>query len=308
MKHTLFTLPLVMIVLITAILSVPAQTKERSYMVISSDASIAKYRQNQMEFSGGMIGASVEIDLARTAMDVTALQKMLDRDQPEVIYTVGSRAFLLASKVEAKAPIIFTSVVNYRRLPLINTSFGIAGELPAAMQLTLFRHFFPKLTTIGIVYSGQYNEQWFRKAAQEARKMGVRLVGRKIASPQGLTRSLATLLPQVDALWLVADPLVFSCQSAVEDIFSAADKEQVAVLTYSKAFRPFKPTLIVAVDDPTVGRQAAVLASRLVGGERPAMQVQPPAGSSILLDMAKVEQYGLQLNSTALASVNELLE
>ncbi len=123
-----------------------------------------------------------------------------------------------------------------------------------------------------------------------------------------MQRSLATLLPLVDGLWLVADPLVFSSQSALEDIFQAADEEQVAVLTYSKAFRSFKPTLILAVDDPTVGRQAAGLARNLVAGQLPASAVQPPAGSAILLDMAKARQYGLELNNAALASVNELLE
>jgi len=262
-----------LLVLVLALVTVPAQTKERSCVIISSDGTIGKYRQNQMEFNSSKIGSHLEIDLARTEMDVAALQKLLDANQPEVVYTVGARAFLLARQAKVEAPIIFSSVINYRRLPLLENTFGIAGELPAAMQLNLFRHLFPRLTTVGVVYSGQYNEQWFRRASLEARKMGIRLSGKKVVSAQDINRSLTTLLPQVDALWLVADPIVFSSQSAVEDIFQSADREQVAVLTYSQAFRPFKPTLIVAVDDPTVGRQAAGLARTLIAGKQPVMQV-----------------------------------
>ena len=306
-RHPLVLL-LALLTLLAASITVPASTGHRQLLILNSDGSIGKYRQNQMEFTATAGLTTVEIDLNRQQLDVAGLQQLLNQQQPELIYTVGSKAYLLARQAKASQPIIFSSVINYRRLPLDQSSFGISGELPPAMQLTLFRHLFPQLQNIGVLYSGQYNEQWFRTASRQARKMGFRLLGQKITSPQDLSSGLASLLPQVQGLWLVADPLVFSSQSALEDIFQAAHQRQVAVLTYSKAFRPFKPTLILAVDDPTVGRQAAAMARNIRQGRPPARQVLPPAGSAIMLDMAKVKQYGLELNSRALASVNELLE
>jgi putative ABC transport system substrate-binding protein len=116
---------------------------------------------------------------------------------------------------------------------------------------------------------------------------------------------LSRLLPKVDALWVASDPVVLANEEAVRRVFAAADDARKPSFTYSSAFAEFGPTLIVAPDVPTIGRQAAGILKSLKPGSP--KEIQSPAGSEVTLNLRAVREYRLELNEEARDSVNRFI-
>ena len=79
------------------------------------------------------------------------------------------------------------------------------------------------------------------------------------------------------------------------------------IFSYLEAFVEYGAVLIVSVDDPTLGRQAADIARETLTGRMVADKVQLPEGSHVILNLEKVTHYGLQYNESALGAVNQII-
>lgn len=274
-------------------------------LILNSDVTVEKYRTAQAAFKERIAHPVAEVDLG-SAADEGVLRNTIARENPSVIYCIGSKAYLAAQNVARGRTLLFSSVINWRRFPSTESTYGIANELPTGTQLTLFKYFFPDLRKIGVLYSEAYNREWLASALDAARDVGIELVARPVEGDPN--EVLAGLLGRVDALWLIADPVILAGRGSVEGIFRAADSMRKPVFTYDDVFEELGPSLIISIDTPTVGRQAAGLASQLVSGGRLEEHVQNPAGSSITLNMRRIEQYNLRLNLEALDSVNRIIK
>ena len=119
--------------------------------------------------------------------------------------------------------------------------------------------------------------------------------------------ALKKLLPKVDALWLIPDPIVISNIESVNKLFGQCQTAGKPIYTYDKAFAGLGATLIMSADIPTMIRQSAEIIFSIQEDRKIEEKVQNPAGSHIILNMKKVEEYGLNLNIEALDSVNEIV-
>ncbi len=271
-------------------------------LVIVSDASVARYREVRDAFTQAL-GAHAwkEVDLAQAGEP--GVRRALAASSG-VLYSIGSPAYEMARKLAPKRPIIISTALHWARLqPGTQTARVIANELPAGAQLTLFRHLFPKLRRVGVVYDPALHQQWFTQAVAAGREAGIEVLGRAVRRPVQVGSALAQLTPQVDALWLLPDPMVMADEAAARRYFTHAEAARKPVFAYSPAFTELGATLVLAPDPATTGRQAAAALLDFAG--TPA--VSAPGGSEVTLSLPRVEQYGLDLNRAALGSVNHLL-
>ncbi len=280
-----------------------AQPSAAKVLVINSDASVEKYNVAQQSFIE-TIGMPVkELNLA--GLSDSAAERAVRAEVPTALYCIGSRAFLTAGKAAKGKPTVLSSTINWQRLPAAASAHVIATEVASESQLTMFSYFFPKVKRIGVLYSAEFNRQWMADAMAAARDVGVEVIGVPVRTTSGARRELGGLLSRVDALWVTADPVVLADVAAVRTLFTACAAAKKPVFTYSTAFSEFDPTLIVAPDIPTIGRQAASLLQGLVPGAK--REVQSPAGSEVTLNLRAVKEYGLVLNNEALDSVNHVI-
>ncbi|MBC8460123.1 MAG: hypothetical protein H8D67_19220, partial [Deltaproteobacteria bacterium] len=80
------------------------------------------------------------------------------------------------------------------------------------------------------------------------------------------------------------------------------------ILSYHDAFAEYGAVLIVSVDNPTTGRQAAAISREVLSGDVVKKKVQLPAGSHIILNLRKANKYGLKYGEMALSVVNQIIE
>lgn len=277
-------------------------------LVLNSDAAVTKYQISQAEFQKIVAFPVKAIDLGDKKWDAQSVEELLYDENPDLVYCLGTKAYLIANKYVKDAPIVFSSIINWLRLPLTEKTYGVSNELPIGMEIMLFHYVFPEVRKIGVLYSKKYTEEWFQQASKEAKEMGIELIGSKVADKKQVSSHLKKLLPEVDAYWLISDPTLMTEKQELFAILDLCHQHTRPVFSYHETFASFGAALTVSVDDPTIGRQAAGIAMEVLAGAIFDDKVQFPAGSYIVLNLKRVKEYGLSYNEDALSSVNDIIE
>lgn len=290
------------------LLSVLSADEGPKIMVINSNASVDKYKVAQEEFTRSISTPVVEIDLGGKKWKIGEIEDFLYDEYPDLVYCIGTKAYLIASKFISDRNIVFSSVINWHRLPLSQKTYGVSSELNPEMQITLYRYIFPGLKRIGVLYSNKYNKHWFHEAQAAAKEMGVEIIGRSLSKRRNTLPELKGLLKEIDALWLISDPVVMSDKKCLIEVFKQCDASKIPILSYHDAFAEYGAMVIVSVDNPTTGRQAAAISREVLSKDVVKKKVQLPAGSHILLNLKKADEYGLKYREMALSAVNRIIE
>jgi len=277
-------------------------------LIVNSDLSVRKYQLPQTAFRETVEDKTTQVDLGPRTVDKKRLAKTIRRHDPDLVYCIGTKAYMMVHEVDRNERIVLSSAINWRRLPLGPNTYGIANELPAGMQLTMFKYFLPSIRRIGVLYSKKFNREWLKQATKAASEMEVQIDGYAVGKFFNVGRGLKKLLPKVDALWLIADPGVLSNTKSVELIFAQCDAIKKPILAYNAAFARRGAVLAISPDTPTIGRQAAGLAEEILANEPIDERFQTPAGSEITINLKAVQKCGLQLNEDALDSVNDIIK
>ncbi|MBT3368158.1 MAG: hypothetical protein HN416_13480, partial [Nitrospina sp.] len=214
----------------------------------------------------------------------------------------------LANKFISDRKIVFSSILNWRRLPMAQKTYGISNELNPEMQITLYRYIFPDLKRIGVLYSRKYNKHWFNEAESVAKEMGVQIIGKSVSKKRDAIPELKELLKEIDALWLISDPVVMPDKKTLLEVFRQCDASKIPILSYHDAFAEYGAMVVVSVDNPTTGRQAAAISQEVLSNDVVKKAVQLPAGSHIFLNLKKANEYGLKYREMALSAVNTIIE
>lgn len=282
--------------------------KNGKILILNSDMAVEQYVLAQSKFKSLSASKIIdEIDLGSKSIDEAGIKSTIFEKNPDIIYCIGTKAYMLAHKLSKNKKIIFSSAINWRRLPMGKNTYGISYELLSGMQLMMYRYFFPELKKIGVIYS-KYNKEWLKGAVKDGRNTGIDIIGKQVKKPADIARALKELLPGVDALWLTSDPVVISSEELVAEIFKQTRSLKKPVFAYSEIFARLGALLIISADVPTMGMQAAGLADDLLAGHEIPERVVNPAGSHITLNMKKVKEYGVDLNKEAMDSVNRIIQ
>jgi putative ABC transport system substrate-binding protein len=276
-------------------------------LVISSNASVEKYKEVQEEFIKGCDFSIQKLDLRGTTGEDIKIEP-IQTYNPDLVYCIGVKAYTFARHYFEDKYLLFSSTINWMRLPLTEKTYGISNELLARMPLTMVRYIFPEVRKIGVLYSTQYTEQWFEASRNQAAELNMELVGSIVSDKNQTLPMLKNMLLQVNALWLIPDPMVMPEKTYLYDMLKACDEAKIPVFSYHEAFASIGAALILSPDNPTIGRQAAAMSAELLSGILPADRVQWPAGSHVILNMKKVKDYGLNYNANALSLVNTILK
>ncbi len=277
-------------------------------LVLNSNASIEKYTIAHQEFKKAIPYPIVEQNLGGCKVDICELKELVTVESIDLIYCVGAKAYLTANKYLTDKNIVFSSIINWRRLPVSYNSYGVSNELHSVTQIMMFRYIFPEVTKIGILYSRKFNKQWVKQAKKQAKTVGIELAARPVSYRKHPVPVLQKIIPEIDALWLISDPSVISEKDDLFLILEECDNARIPVFSYDRVFAKYGAVLIVAVDNPTIGRQSAIIAEQLLSDGKPEVKVQYPAGSHITLNLKKVNAYGMKYNENALKSVNTIIK
>ncbi len=276
-------------------------------LILNSNLSVKKYFIMQSQFKKKFKNPTVDIDIGSKWQEEGWLEKTIRKQNPELIFCIGSKAYIQANKLAKDAKMIFSLGINWRRFPRTEKTYVISPESPPLTQLMMYRYFFPDIKKVGVLYSKD-NLEWFNLAKSQGKEVGIAVTGTLVEKGQALKGPLMETLQTTDAFWLIPDPVLLSSTKQAEEIFKLAANMKKPVFAYDKVYARFGASFIVSADIPTMAGQAARMASKLLNQKKIRNKVQDPAGSNIAINLEKIEKYGIKVNPKAISSVNEIIE
>jgi ABC-type uncharacterized transport system substrate-binding protein len=278
----------------------------KKVLVINSNQSIDRYQIAESIFVDALNGYSSKVvNLAEESQPIEYLQDVLNQGSYDVIYCIGAKALGSIDYIDPDLPVVYTSVLNWRKFAGRKNYFGISSELSPQVQLTWFKYFFPETKRVGVLYSEE-NQTLIDDALVASKNLSLHLKPIKLRGDDQLGISAKRLLKEIDVLWLISDSATMSSINNVGSLFTLAEKLNVPVISYNPLFMDMGAVMSLVADLPTTARQAALLTVKLLEKQIPGHEIQFPAGSRIILSGEKVDQYKMKLNLGALDSVDEL--
>lgn len=291
----------------TPIVSTPIASAP-NILLVNTNNTVERYQVAQQAFLDTVRNVNVhQLDLAGENSPTEVLQDSFNTHQFDAVYCIGAKALGSVDYLDRDLPVVYSSVLNWRRFAGESNYFGVASEVAPEAQLTWFKYFFPEIRKIGVIYSAD-NRKLIKDAAVSAENLSLQLVAEEIDSPDRLLDTLARMGTKVDALWLISDPVVVSSSESTQSLFDYANQQNLPVFAYSSFYIELGAVFSISADLPTTGRQAALMMQNLLTRGEPQASVQHPAGTVISLNMGKVRAYQLKLNDAAFDSVNEIVE
>lgn len=279
-------------------------------LIVNSDQSVLKYQDVENAFKSQMNAFTNQMVVHDLPADdnLEPLNQLIKNENPDLIYSIGAKAYQASVQFSANKPVLFSSVINWQRFPRSPNNYGVANELSLSQELSLLHYLLPVVRKVGVIYNPSINQERINQARLSMAELGLTLSEQTLTDHAQLEQVLKQLLPTVDALWLIADPAVLTDKDSVETVFTATKAHNKPVYTYSDAYTKYGASLVVSADTATMGRQAANLAQAVLLHEPIKDAVQTPAGSHITLNVCELGKLNVSYNSDALDAVNQLLE
>jgi len=282
------------------ILSLQAQ----DVLVINSNVNIQKYKQAQDGFSESFKKPFKILDISK--MKNSEIKEYLYDEYPDIVYVIGAKAYQYANKYIPEKKIYFSSIMNWKRLFSDADQYGVSHELHYGMQFTLIKSIFNDIKTVGVIYS-KYTEDMIDDITDNAEKLGIKIVLKKVRSSSIKNESFDDILEQTQAMLIIPDPVLLSDDEVVKNLFRLSKDYKKPVFAYHELFVEYGAALITSVDNPTIGRQIASMMTAGMKNEK-IQQIQYPAGTKVLFNKKIVQELKMKFNENISSIVTEVIE
>jgi len=171
-------------------------------------------------------------------------------------------------------------------------------DQPAGRQLDLIRLALPDAHRFGILITGE--SKAYAPALEAAgRERGLQMVS-SLVEQGGLYPALQSLLPDVDVLLALPDPMVFNSQTAAS-ILTAAYRRQVPLAGFSPAYVKAGALLALYSTPAQVGRRGGeLLRQALAAKPQPLPQPHSPREFTVEVNQNVARSLGLALDEARL--------
>lgn len=286
-------------ILISLLLIFISLTAE-SILIINSNSKVKKYSEAQKGFENTFKGDVKSIDLC--TMTQNEVKDYLYDEYPDIVYTIGSRAYQYAYKYIPEKKIFFSNIINWERLPSREHYAGVLAELHFGMQLSWMKMLSINTKKIAVLYS-KYTEAELFLLKKYANKMNIKIISKKIKSNDNL--DIKGMLEKSDSMLIIPDPIVLKDESAVKYIFMLAKEYKKPVVTYDRLFINYGAILSISVDNQTTGRQIAIMLNKYINKEE-STNIQYPMGSRVVFNKKVADK--LDIKAKNLDSIEEVIE
>jgi putative ABC transport system substrate-binding protein len=256
----------------------------------------------------------IEYTLAEELLEKNKALEEIKAKRPDLILTIGSKSTELVSQHIKNIPIVFSAVLN----PVVsgfvsNMNFpqgnltGASLDVPLRIQLEKFRLIVPQLKSLGVLYTSE-TEPLIQEAKSVSSDLGIKLVAQPIQSEKEIPAVLEKLKNEVDGIWAVADPLIFTPQST-QFILLFTLRNGLPLMGLTPSFVQAGALFTLAPDYKDVGRQAGEMALEIISGKSPTnIPVTMPRMIYLYLNLKTAEQINLLISPDLIEVAKEVFK
>lgn len=215
------------------------------------------------------------------------IAKEIKSAKPYMVLAIGAQAAFVLSKDIKDIPIIFCMISDPEKYDIKgNNITGVVLDIPVSTQLEGLKGIFPQLRNIGVVYSSPEVGELLSDSRAVSDSLGLRIISEKITDISEIPDTLDSLLPQIDLLWLLFDPIVYSSKRVISDwILLPALKSRVPIVGFNKWSVTEGAFMCFYSNYKEIGQQTGAIANEVLQGRIPkAIEIAYPHSIAILIN------------------------
>ncbi|MBI4778237.1 ABC transporter substrate-binding protein [Candidatus Desantisbacteria bacterium] len=274
--------------------------KEKITILIVS-RQLSPYMAVVHEIKTGIDAVCYEYNLNGDKRNIQKIIYEILSKQPDIIVAIGSEAAESVSGNTKDIPTIFTMVLNPYILKL-NMS-GVAMDVSPRAQMQALRKILPDAKKIGVIYNPKVSASLIAAAKKE----GISLVASPVSSVSQIMSALEKMLnQQIDAFWLIPDPIVAS-QSISRYILETTLKANVPVMAPSPAFVKNGALFSVSAGYDRIGKQTVRLIQRILTDGMHEVYIEEPAELLLTINLKTAELLNIVIPDDVRNSADEVV-
>lgn len=228
-------------------------------------------------------------------------------NNPKAIISVGPKSTNAAKKATAeKIPLgIKNRTVQFGKVPVIyclvprpenydldrKRMVGIRLEHSYQVQLRTLTTLISKIRRVGVVYNPIKSTPTFREANNAAKSLGLELVGVEVLDPSDTEAALNNVKENLDALWMLSDPISLNLRAADATI-QYSFKKKIPFFAVNDGFVARGALLSFVLDYIHIGEQAGKLADQIVDKKLSPSEIDvvAPEGLNLAVNVASFKK------------------
>jgi ABC-type uncharacterized transport system substrate-binding protein len=235
----------------------------------------------------------------------------------DVIVTAGTPAAIAAKQATSVIPIVFATagdpvgngiVASLARPGGNVTGLSVQDTDLTGKRLELLRELLPRLSRLAILTNiGNPVHILQRDEVRAmARTLGVEVVTLEIRRAEDIVPSFETLKNGADAIYIPADPLIFSKLIRINTLVLGA---RLPTMHSSREYVEAGGLMSYGPNFPDLFRRAADYVDKILHGEKPAnLPVEQPTKFDLVINLTTAKALGLTIPPTLLARADEVIE
>jgi putative ABC transport system substrate-binding protein len=241
----------------------------------------------------------------------------LVRLKVDIFVTSGVPAIRAAKQATSEIPIVFAVAADPVGAGLVASLASPGGNVTglsnqsaelAGKRLELLREFLPTLRRVAIIANVANSDGALETHDVEAasRALGLEVTKLPVRKTEDIEPALGSLGGLVDALYVVADPLINTNRVRIQIRALAA---RLPTIYNSREFVEVGGLMSYGPNFPDLWRRAAELADKILRGTRPAdIPVEQPTKFDLAVNMVTARALGLTAPSGLLARADQVIE
>ena len=235
----------------------------------------------------------------------------------DVIVTHNTPGPLAAKKATSVIPIVFatagdpvgTGIVASLARPGGNVT-GLSSQAPdtAERRLELLREVVPGLHRLAIMsdVDNPFTALEIRETQKPARTLAIEVAAFEIRRDQDVATAFEAVRDRVEALYVIANPIIFRNRTRINTFALAARLPTVFV---GREYVEAGGLMSYGPNWPTMWRRTADLVDKILHGAKPAdIPVEQPTRFHLVLNLTTAKALGLTISDKLLALADEVIE
>jgi putative ABC transport system substrate-binding protein len=309
--NRVFIFPIFVLLIVFARGGVHPAEAGNEIVIIKTNQKIPQYNIPAETYKKALSYPIRELDIGGDLNKGRGLIGQMKQNKPKLIFTIGDKATFLAKEGFSDVPIVFSMVLNWKLLGLSENKniTGISLDVPPESQFTQLKLVVPNVARIGVIYSPEASQELIERAREISVGLGIELVRVQVTSDKEVKKAWDGIKNKIDALWMVADPLVIT-QDNFEFLQKQTLRQRIPFMGYSENFVKAGALLSVSPDYETIGSQAASVTLQILEDKKEPrdIQITEPIGTVIALNKNTAKKLGLSLNDPILQLIDRTYE
>lgn len=232
-----------------------------------------------------------ECNLEEKEEESKAIIRQIKQKAPDFIFTIGSKATILAYENIKDIPIVFSMVLA----PVVTSTniTGVTLNIPVEATLKTLKRILPKAKRIGLIYSEK--SEGIVKTFTAYEEMDLKLISKKIKSEMEFPDALKNISKRIDCFLMHADPSVYSMPST-QYLLKTSLAAGLPVIGLSLSYVKAGALFSLDCDYEDIGKQSAEIALRILMGERADLiPFLHPRKQNLCLNLIVAERLGIKI-------------